>query len=167
MAEEILFGTGELFIVTDGEVETKVGESSGEAALVVSNEFRDVRGGAKNQVLKSIMTSESVTFNSGILTYDLKSIKDFVAGYYTEDTLGGTRTLGIGGKVDVPVNQMRFIHTKEDGKKITINMFKAQNRAGLNWTFNPEEETVFGYEFTLLADTTKTNGNIVQITEEI
>jgi hypothetical protein len=170
MANEILFGSGELFIVTDNagvEVETKVGESSGEASLNVSYDFRDIRGGSKNQILKSMATSETVAFNCGILTYDLNSIKDFVAGYYAEDTTAGTRTLGIGGNLNVPVKQLRFVHTKEDGKTITLDMYKAQNRAGLNWVFNPEEETVFGYEFTLLADTAKTNGNIVQITEQI
>lgn len=168
--QEILFGTGELFIVTeDGgeEVETKVGESSGEASLNVSYEFRDVRGGAKNQVLKSLMTSETVTFNCGILTYDLKSIKEFVAGYFSEDEIKGTKTLGIGGNINVPVKRLRFVHTKEDGKTITLEMYKAQNRAGLNWIFNPEEETVFAYEFSLLADTSKSNGNIVQIIEQI
>jgi hypothetical protein len=65
------------------------------------------------------------------------------------------------------VKQLRFIHEKEDGKKIYLDMHKAQNRSGLQWTFNAEENTSFDFEFTLLADQTKTNGNIVTIKEEI
>jgi hypothetical protein len=167
MSQEILFGTGELFIVAEDETETKVGESSGEATLNASNEFTDVRGGVKNQIIGSFMTSETVIFNAGIVTYDLKNISEFMAGYFSEDTTAGTRTLGIGGKRTVPIKRLRFVHTKEDGKTITLEMHRAQNRSGLQWTFNAEEATAFDFEFTLLADTTKSDGNIVTITEEI
>jgi hypothetical protein len=172
--QEILFGTGELYIIPEGvDLATstesdwlKVGESNGEAALNIEYEFVDVRGGVKNQILKSVMTSETVSFNAGVVTYDLNVVSKFMAGYYSEDTALGKRTFGIGGNKTVPIQQLRFVHTKDDGYKITMDMFKAQNRAGLEWTFNSEENTAFAFEFTLAADPTKTNGNIVQITEE-
>lgn len=173
---EILFGTGDLFIVTeedDGsgsttEVETKVGESNGEASLNFEYEFTDVNGGASNQTLASFKTSETVLFNAGLVTYDLKTISEFMAGEFTEDTTAGTRTFGVGGSYTVPIKRLRFVHTKkQDGKTITLEMFKAQNQTGLEWTFNNEEATAFEFEFKLLADPSKSNGNIVQIIEEI
>jgi hypothetical protein len=178
--QEILFGTGEVFIVnddsldietaTDTEIETattKVGESNGEATLAIEYEFADVRGGAKNALLKSFMTSESVTFNAGVVTYDLKTISEFMAGYFSEDTTTGKRKFGIGGKTTVPIKKLLFVHTKEDGKRIFMMMHKAQNRSGLEWAFNNEENTPFAFEFTLLADTSKQDGNLVTIVEEI
>jgi hypothetical protein len=176
---EILFGAGDIYIVpetldletaTEAEITAalvKVGESNGEATLAIEYEFVDVRGGVGNQLLKSFMTSESVSFNAGIVTYDMKNISEFIAATYNEDTAGGKRTLGIGGVKNVPIKRLRFVHTKEDGKTITLDMHKAQNRNGLEWTFNNEEASVFEFEFTLFADKSKTNGNIVTITEEI
>jgi hypothetical protein len=178
--QEILFGSGDLYIVTDDNFDVtnftdeelengavKVGESSGEASLNIEYEFVDVRGGAKNQLLKSLMTSENVVFNGGLVTYDLKHISEFLAGYYSEDTTKGQRVLGIGGKTTVPVKKMLFIHTKEDGKRLMMMMHKAQNQTGLEWVFNSEEATAFEFEFRLLADTSKTNGNLVTIVEEV
>ncbi|WP_337019947.1 hypothetical protein [Oceanobacillus massiliensis] len=167
--KEVLFGTGELFIVTtdemDVETETKVGESNGEAALNIATEFVDVRGGVGNDILKSVRTSETITFNAGFVTFDLEVISKFLAGNYSEDTEAGLLTFELGGAYKVPVNHLRFIHTKDDGKKITMDMWKAQNRAGLEWIFNSEEASAFAFEFTLAKDTSK--NNIVVITEEI
>ncbi|WP_027725429.1 hypothetical protein [Tuberibacillus calidus] len=173
--QEILFGTGELYIIPDGvDVKTsteeewiKVGESNGEATLKIEYDFTDVRGGVNNQILGSFLTSETVTFNAGIVTYDLSVLQELLAGYYNEDTTNGKRTLGIGGKKTVPVKRLRFVHFKEDGYKLTMDMFRAQNRSGLEWTFKSDENTAFEFEFTLLADPTKQNGNIVLITEEM
>ncbi|WP_158735152.1 hypothetical protein [Alteribacillus sp. YIM 98480] len=186
MAEEqsILFGAGEIFIVpddidvdsaTDEEIEdalVKIGESSGEATLNYSGEFADVRGGKHNQILASFMTSESTNFNCGVVTFDLSKISEFLPGFYNEeeDADGNVteRTLGLGGKTSVPVKQLRFVHEKrQDGKDIYVDMWKAQNRSGLEMTFSPEAESVFNMEFTLLADDSKSDGNIVRITEEL
>lgn len=175
--EEILFGTGELFVVPDSldlEVATeteindalvKVGESNGEAQLSVSYDFVDVRGGVGNQILKSFKTSETITFNAGFVTYDLNVISEFLAGNYGEDATEGLRTFELGGEYSVPVKRLRFVHTKPDGYRIIMDMHKAQNRSGLDWTFNSEQNSVFEFEFTLMKDTNK--NNIVKITEEI
>lgn len=167
--QEILFGTGDLYIVdvdeNGSEVETKVGESNGEAALNIEYDTHDVRGGAKHQLLKVFQTNETINFNAGIVTYSLKTISEFIASRYIEDTEAGTRTLEIGGGFDVKVQKLRFVHTKEDGKKITMNMHKAMNSTGLEWSFNGEENSAFEFEFRLMKDAEK--NNIVEIIEEI
>ncbi|UOQ47737.1 hypothetical protein MUN88_17035 [Gracilibacillus caseinilyticus] len=171
--QEILFGTGDLFIVTeedDGsgtmvEVETKIGLSNGEAALNIEYETVDVRGDKNNKLLKVFKTSENITFNAGIITYDLKEIGNFLDSKFTEDEVEGTRKLELGGDFKVNVNKLKFVHYKEDGKTITMTMHKATNVAGLEWTFNNEEATSFPFEFRLMHDSEK--NNTVEIVEEI
>ncbi|WP_404443431.1 hypothetical protein LG307_14750 [Sutcliffiella horikoshii] len=177
--QEILFGAGTLYIIPDDididnsldelvkDALIKIGESSGEATLNVTQNFADVRGGALNQELGSFMTSEEVLFNAGICTFDMEKIAEVSAAYFNEDVTNSKRTLGIGGMRTVPIKQLRYVHTKRsDGKELYIDMFRAQNRSGLQMTFNPEAESVFNFEFKLLADPDKENGNIVRITEE-
>ncbi|MGD6831435.1 hypothetical protein ACQCT5_04700 [Sutcliffiella halmapala] len=177
--EPILFGSGTLYIVpdtididtaTEEEIEAallQIGESSGEASLNVTQNFADVRGGELNQIISSFMTSEEVVFNAGICTLNLERLSEISAAYYEDDTLSSKRTMGIGGLRTVPIKQLRFVHTKRvDGKPLYLDMFRAQNRSGLQMVFNPEAETVFNFEFKLLADSSRPNGNIVRITEE-
>lgn len=172
----ILFGSGELFIVpnsvdletaTEEEIESAlelVGESSGEASLIVENEFHDVRGGRGHGVLASFRTSEEITFNAGIVTFDLDKISQFLAGEYEESV--DKRTLKLGTNHSVPINRLRFVHTKQaDGKRIILDMHRAQNRSGLEMNFNAEEESVFELEFSL--QRAKDKDNILTITEEI
>ncbi|WP_100408439.1 hypothetical protein [Bacillus solitudinis] len=179
-ANSILFGAGELFVLpetvdldtsTDSEIEAamlKIGESSGESTLNYSTDFYDVKGGVLNQTIASFVTSEEVMFNAGVCTLDMGILNEISATYYSEDELTGKRTLGIGGKLTVPVKQLLFIHTKrQDGKKLKLKMYKAQNRSGIQLTFNPESESVFNFEFKLLADQSRQDGNIVKIEEEI
>lgn len=177
MAEEILFGTGDLYVLeNDIDIETlptkeeieqagfKIGESNGEATLTITPEFVDVRGGARNDLLRSFQTSEDITFNAGIVDYSLNTIKEFVASRFSESA--SFKKLELGGNFKVPINKLLFVHTKiEDGNRIFMKMHKAQNQAGLEWAFNNEEATTFPFEFRLLKDTEK--GNIVEIIEEL
>ncbi|MDX5474507.1 MAG: hypothetical protein LPK00_03120 [Bacillaceae bacterium] len=177
--QEILFGSGDIYVLsdqvsdidslTDEELEAalvKIGESSGESTLNFTQNFADVRGGALNQEIASFMTSEEASFNAGIVTFNLEKIAEISAAYYSESD--GKRVMGLGGKQTVPIRHLRFVHTKRsDGMKLYLDMFRAQNRSGLQMTFNPEAESVFNFEFKLLADPSRTDGNIVRITEEV
>lgn len=176
--QPILFGAGDIYIVPDGidvdvateaEIEAamiKLGESSGESTLSFTESFADVRGGALNQKIASFKTNEEATFNGGIVTLNLEKFAEITSGYYSESE--GKKVMGLGGKQTVPIKHLRFVHTKKsDGLRLILDMFKAQNRSGLQMTFNPEQESVFTFEFNLLADLSRTNGNIVRITEEV
>lgn len=172
----IIFGSGELYIVDDGiDLEnddeetieaglTLIGESSGEAGLIIENEWHDVKGGRDHQVLASFKTSEQITFNAGIVTLNLENLARIVASKYEE--MGDKRKLKLGGSYTVPVNALRFVHyKKQDGKRIIIDMYKAINKSGIELSFKAEEHSVFNFEFTLLKS--KDKENVVTITEEI
>ena len=177
MAEKdynILFGTGELFLVDDDvdlanddekTIEaglTLIGESSGEAGLIIENEFYDVRGGKDYHVLDSFQISEEITFNAGIATLNLENLGRVLASKYEET--GGKRVLKLGGSYTIPANALRFVHTKKrDGGKIIIDMYKSMNKAGIELSFNAEEHSIFDFEFTLMK--AKDKENIVTITE--
>ncbi|WP_273130017.1 hypothetical protein [Bacillus weihaiensis] len=178
MAQEtVLLGSGTLLLAegidptsaTEEEIEAalvEVGKISEGASLTLENEFVEVRGGQKNQIIDTFQTNETVTFSTGICTWDLSKMSKFTSASYTEDKTTGKRRMGIGGLPMVKPSYLRFEHEKKDGFKIKINMFKAQNQAGLTLNFNNEDPSVQEYEFKLLADNSKSNGNLVEIVEE-
>jgi hypothetical protein len=175
--DNILLGSGDLFLgqvtqenpteqqITDSLV--KVGLISGGAALNYTPTFHDVIAGNRKGVIASFLTQEQVTFTSGVLTWDLKNLSKLSAASFTDDEAGGKRRIGIGGLSNVPVNYLRFVHTKPDGKKLTVNIFKAQAQNGFEFAFNSEQETVLDIEFKALTALDKTDGNLVEIIEEV
>jgi hypothetical protein len=179
MAEQTtLLGSGTLLIgeginpatATEEEIDLaleEVGVISSGASLTIAGEYVEVRGGQYNQVIDTFRTNESCTFSTGICTWDLEKMSKFTSSSYSEDTTVGERRLGIGGLPMVKPSYLRFEHVKKDGKKIKINMFKAQNQGELVLNFNNEDPSVQEYEFKLLAEKAKTNGNLVEIIEEI
>src|SRR5690625_107319 len=118
----IIFGSGELFIVPDSvDLETDdeetieaalelIGESNGEASLNLEPEFHDVRGGKGHHVLASFQTAEDITFNAGIVTLDLEKLSQIMASNYEETET--ERILKLGGSYTIPVNRLRFVHYK-------------------------------------------------------
>lgn len=165
----IIFGSGELFVVPEGaDADNEdelllIGESNGEAGLVIEPEFHSVRGGRGHHVLASFKTEEEITFNAGIVTLDLERMSDILASHYEEED--GKRILKLGGDYTIPINRLRFVHyKKQDGNRLIIDMYRAMNQAGLELNFNAEEESVFELEFTLLK--AKNKDNIVTIIEE-
>lgn len=172
-----LLGSGDLFIGKVDNIATatesdilaaivNVGAISGGAELVYKPKFYEVKSGNRGTIA-SFKTDEEVTFKSGILTWDLKNIEKLSASYYSEDTTAGTRRVGVGGMKNIPINYLRFVHTKPDGLKLTVNVFKAQAQSGFSLTFNKEKETVIDAEFKALSVSGKYDGNLVEIIEEV
>lgn len=175
--QNILLGSGKLYLgvvenvatATESEIEaalTEVGAIQGGATLTYTPTFKEVKS-ANYGTLASFLTGEEVTFTSGILNFNLKNLETLSAGSYSEDTTAGTRRIGIGGLKAVPINYLRFVHEKPDGKKLTVNVFKAQSQNGFSITFDSENETVIDAQFKALAVPGKSDGNMVEIIEEI
>lgn len=174
--EKIILGSGELFLgnvenvatASEEEIEaalTKAGEIQGGATLFYTPTFKDVRGGKHNGVLASFKTQEEVRFTSGLLTWELENLNKIFPAAYSQN--GSTRRVGLGGVNETKVNYLRFVHERPNGKKLTVNMFKAQNQSGFQFTFDPENESILDLEFKALAVQNKEDGNLVEIIEEI
>lgn len=171
--DNILLGSGDLYLgqvdlnATEKEIENalvNVGAISGGATLSYKAKFTDVKS-ANRGTLISFLTDEEVTFKSGVLTWNLENLSKLYPAKFTSDTT--KKRIGIGGIKNVPINYLRFVHTKPNGKKLILNIFKAQAQDGFDITFDSEKETVLDVEFKALAVTNKTDGNLVEIIEEL
>lgn len=171
----ILLGSGDLYLgqvdpnATETEISAalvNVGAISGGSQLIYKPTFKDIESANRGTIM-SFLTKEEVTFKSGLLTWNLENLSKLSASHYSEDTTAGTRRIGIGGLKNVPVNYLRFVHTKPDGKTLTVNIFRAQSQSGFEITFDSEKEVVLDAEFKALAVIGKTDGNLVEIIEMI
>ena len=171
--DTILLGSGDLYLgkvdpnATETEIQAalvNVGAISGGATITYKTKFQDVKS-ANRGTLMSFLTDEEVTFKSGVLTWNLENISKLYPAKFTSDTT--KKRVGIGGIKNVPINYLRFVHTKPNGKRLTVNIFKAQAQDGFDITFDSEKETVLDVEFKALAVTGKNDGNLVEIIEEI
>ncbi|MEC1768283.1 hypothetical protein [Schinkia azotoformans] len=175
--QNILLGSGKLYLglvdnvatATEEQIEsalTEVGAIDRGASITYAPTFTEVDS-ANYGTLASFLTKEEVTFTSGVLNWNLKNLENFSAGSYSEDTTAGTKRIGIGGLKSVPINYLRFVHEKEDGKKLIVNIFKAQSQNGFALTFDNENPVVIDAQFKALAVPGKSDGNLVEIIEEI
>lgn len=177
MAEDnYILGSGDLLIgtvdnvatATDEEIEAalvNVGAISGGAVLTYTPTLYNVES-ANRGTIASFKTSEEVIFRTGILTWNLENLEKLSAGYYSEDIETRTRRLGLGGTKNIPINYVRFVHTKPNGNTLTMNLFKAQAQSGFELTFDKEQETVIDAEFKALAVIGKNDGNLVEIIDQ-
>lgn len=174
--DNYLLGSGDLYIgqvkniatATKDEIDASlvnVGAISGGAVLTYTPTLYNVES-ANRGTIASFKTHEEVIFRTGILTWNLKNLEKLSAAYYSHNFETGERRIGIGGAENIPINYVRFVHTKEDGKKLTVNIFKAQAQSGFELTFDKEQETVIDAEFKALSVPEKKDGNMVEIIEE-
>ena len=154
--DTITLGSGDLYILDyDGAMpevaeieqeENRIGSIKGGAELSYAPETYEVIDDM-GKVLKRFVTTEEVTFKSGVLTWNLDVLEKLtMAGELTKTD--SKATLKIGGKGNRGIKQVviHFVHTMEDGKQVKVTMM-GTSASGFVLTFNPEEETVIDAEF--------------------
>lgn len=148
---EILLGAGEVYmyefkgeaILEDSEIETEihnVGHTSGGASVDYKPERYDVIN-SYGKTVKSFITKEEITFKTGLLTWDLSKIALLSTAKITEDVEKKTRKLTFGGGGSLKNVLVRFVHEKENGKKIRFTMI-GQGGNGFSMEFGQEEVVV-------------------------
>lgn len=151
MADEIILGAGELYLYeftdkampTHEEIETdlhNVGHCSGGFAM----EYKPKKYDVKNQygrTVKSFITEEEITVKTGILTWNLENLALVSTAKFVEDKAKGVRTLTFGGGGSLKNVLLRFVHIKEDGKKIRFTMVGNAGN-GFKIDFSDKELTV-------------------------
>ena len=151
--DEILLGAGEVYmyefngdtIPEDSEIETdahNVGHCSGGFTI----NYKPTKYDVVNQyekVVKSFITKEEITAKTGLLTWRLENLSMLSTGEYTEDkSVKKARKLTFTGKgKSLTTVLMRFVHTKENGKKIRFTMI-GQGGSGFALEFASKEVTV-------------------------
>lgn len=155
--KEILLGDGDLYmyeftgseIPDDKEIETEennVGNTSGGTSIEYAPEPYEVKN-QYGKTVKRTVTSEEVTFKSGLLDWDLEKIKLLTTGNTKEDKEKGTRKLTFGGNNPLKNVLVRFVHTKDNGLKVRFTMIGSSGN-GFEMEFDSESETVVDAEFT-------------------
>ncbi|ATD55408.1 hypothetical protein [Clostridium chauvoei] len=148
---EIVLGAGEVYmyeftgteIPQDEEVETEehnVGHCSGGFSIDYKPEKYDVKN-QYGKTVKSFITKEEITAKTGILTWSLEKLSLLSTAKFTTDKEKKIRVLKFGGGGALKTILVRFVHTKENGKKIRFTMI-GQGGNGFSLEFSDKELTV-------------------------
>lgn len=149
--DNILLGAGEVYLfeftgseLPSDEVIEAEANNVGHCSGGFSVEYKPTKYEVKNQynkTVKSFITSEEITAKTGILTWDLKKLALLSTAKFTESEDKTTKTLVIGEGGGLKSVLIRFVHTKDDGKKIRFTMI-GQGGSGFNLEFSDKEVTI-------------------------
>lgn len=151
LKDEILLGAGEVYMYEfSGDVipeyaevekeEHNVGHCSGGFSIDYKPEKYEVKNQYGNTV-KSFIVKEEITTKTGILSWDLKRLALLSTAKIKEDTEKKVRKLTFGGGGALKTVLIRFVHTKDGGKKIRFTMI-GQGGNGFALEFADKEVTV-------------------------
>lgn len=174
-ADDIILGSGTLFIVDapeGNEIPDKTQDTTIEAT---NNHMGDIKGGARfnykitdyevvndrGEVRKRVITKQEGSFKSGLLSWIMANIPKLIKGEYT--TSEGEKILRIGKGTAVKNKLIRFVHTKDDGKKLRFTMLGTPSN-GIEFALDPSKESVIDTEFKAI---NAKDGTIIEIREEI
>lgn len=150
--DEILLGAGEVYMQVfegselpeDAVIETvdhNVGHCSGGFTVNYKPTKYDVLN-QYEKIVKSFITKEEISAKTGILTWNLENLSMLSTGEYTESKEDKKRTLLFTGKGKVLKTVLfRFVHEKENGKKIRFTMI-GQGGSGFALAFENKEVTI-------------------------
>lgn len=175
-SDEIILGSGDLYIVEfTGEIPedtaieadaNRAGNIKGGATLEYSIESQTVQDD-KGRVKKTIVTKETVTFKTGLMTWVKQYMQALVqTARIDETTKAGHRIYKLGGLANLSKTRYlwRFVHTRDDGRKVRITV-TGKNTGTISLAFQPENETVVDSEIT--ADTLDAAGTLVIYDDEL
>lgn len=175
-SDEIILGSGDLYIMEfTGEIPedtaieadaNRAGNIKGGATLEYSIESQTVQDD-KGRVKKTIVTKETVTFKTGLMTWVKQYMQALVqTARIDENTKAGHRIYKLGGLANLSKTRYlwRFVHTRDDGRKVRITV-TGKNTGTISLAFQPENETVVDSEIT--ADTLDAAGTLVILDDEL
>ena len=149
--DEIILGACEVYMYEfKGEavpehatIETEehnVGHTSGGASVEYKPTKYDVEN-SYGKIVKSFITKEEVTAKTGLLTWKLSNLALLSTAKFTADKTDKKRTLKFGGGGALKNVLIRFVHEKENGKKIRFTMIGSAGN-GFSIGFNDKELSV-------------------------
>lgn len=150
--DEIILGAGEVFVYEftgseipeDSVVETEehnVGHCSGGFTI----DYKPTSYEVLNQyekIVKKFITKEEISAKTGVISWALEKLSLLSTAEYTVDKEKKTRKLLFTGKgKSIKTVLLRFVHTKENGKKIRFTMI-GQGGSGFALEFSTKELVV-------------------------
>ena len=150
--DEIILGAGEVFVYEftgseipeDSVVETaehNVGHCSGGFTI----DYKPTSYEVLNQyekIVKKFITKEEISAKTGVISWALEKLSLLSTAEYTVDKAQKKRKLLFTGKgKSIKTVLLRFVHTKENGKKIRFTMI-GQGGSGFALEFSTKELVV-------------------------
>lgn len=175
-SDEIILGSGDLYLMKftgeipeDAAIEAeanRAGNIKGGATLEYSMETQTVQDD-KGRVKKTIVTQETVTFKTGLITWAKEYIQALIqTARVDETTKAGHRVFKLGGLSNLSKDRWlwRFVHTRDDGRKLRVTA-TGKNTGTISLAFDPENPTTCDAEIT--ADALETSGTLVIVDDEL
>lgn len=151
MADEILLGAGEVYMYEFSGTEIPENTEIEKDDYHVANcsggfsvDYKPNKYDVKNQfgsIVKSFITDEEITAKTGLLSWKLEHLALLSTAKFVADATKKTRTLTFGGRGSLKTVLVRFVHEKENGKKIRFTMI-GQGGNGFAIEFTDKELTV-------------------------
>lgn len=173
--KRITLGSGKLYLIpfadTVPEVDTicteenLLGYIKGGATIEYAPTFYEAKDDL-GYVQKTIITEETATLKSGVLTFNANTLKTLCdTGRVTEDASKKLRTILIGGIGNAQGAKYIICFHHEDPVDGDIwVVIVGQNQAGFSLAFAKDAETVIDAEFKCLAQDTE--GTLIKYIEE-
>lgn len=148
---EILVGAGDVYMLefTGSEIpehsvieteENNVGHTSGGASIEYKPTKYDVEN-SYGRIVKSFITKEECTFKTGLLTWNLFNLALLTTAKIATDVSTKKRTLTFGSGGALKNVLVRFVHVKENGKKLRFTMIGNAGN-GFTMDFSGKEVSV-------------------------
>lgn len=149
--EEVLLGAGEVYMheYTDGEIpaheeietdDHNVGHCNSGFSIEYKPELYDVKN-QYGKIVKRFIISEEITVKTGIISWSLDKLAILSTAVINFDAVEKVRKLVFGGKGSLKVVLVRFVHTKENGKKLRFTAI-AQGGNGFALEFDQKELSI-------------------------
>ncbi|MHC5248821.1 hypothetical protein [Enterococcus sp. LJL90] len=156
---DVILGAGELYLTeftgtavpehaTIETDENNVGHTSGGAQFTYTPSIYDVEN-SYGKTVKRKITKTECTFKSGILTFSPTKIGLLTNATILEDATKGVSKITFGENNPLKNVLVRFVHTKDDGKKIRLTMI-ANATNGFTMSFQSGQETVIDAELSAI-----------------
>lgn len=153
--DQVILGAGEIYLMEFGneippheEIETDE-NNVGHTQSGFTAEYKPTKYNVENsygKIVKSFITKEEITAKTGLLTWNMDNLKYLAPVKVEVNTKKKIKTLTFGGSGNKLTNVLlRFVHEKENGKKVRFTMI-GQGGNGFTTTF-ADTETVIDAEF--------------------
>lgn len=173
-ADKITLGSGDLMIkeytdtmpaYTEFKEETDLlGRIKGGATLEYTGEWYEAKDDT-GKVVKTIITEETATLKSGIITWNGKTLEKLCSTARVTES-GGIRTVKIGGTANNNGKSyaLCFHHVDPTDGDVWL-VIRAVNKGGFSLAFAKDAETVIDAEFSCLPQDDE--GTLIQYIEQI
>lgn len=153
--DEILMGSGELYmyefegseIPEHAVIETEdhnVGHCNSGFSIEYKPELYDVKNQYR-KIVKRFTIGEEITIKTGIISWSLNKLGLFSTAEIIIDKVKKVRKLVFGGKKSLKTVLVRFVHEKDNGKKLRFTAI-AQGGNGFALEFSGEKELTIDAE---------------------